>query len=71
MADQKTKQFYKNQYEKVKKISKPGSGARFAAMEKSVAASGAHDPAAVAAMIGRKKYGPKQFAMMAASGKKA
>ena len=57
-------------YEKVAKTSKPGSGKRFAALEKSIAASGASDPAAVAASIGRKKYGAKKFAKMSATGRK-
>lgn len=47
---------------------KLGSGARFKAVEKS--ASGARDPAAVAAAVGRKKYGAKKMAKMAAAGRK-
>lgn len=57
-------------YEKVAKTSKPGTGKRFAAVEKSIAASGARDPGAIAAMIGRKKYGAKKFAAMGAAGRK-
>lgn len=49
---------------------KLGSGARFAALKKKVAAGGATNPAAVAASIGRKKYGAKKFAKLAAAGKK-
>ena len=49
---------------------KLGSGARFAAVKRSVAASGAKDPGAVAAAIGRKKYGAKKMAAMAAAGKR-
>lgn len=56
-------------YERVKKTSKPGEGKRFAAMSKLVEAGGAKDPDAVAAMIGRKKYGKKRFQEMASAGK--
>ena len=49
---------------------KLGSGARFKAVERSAAASGARNPAAVAAAIGRKKYGAKKMAAMAAAGRK-
>lgn len=49
---------------------KLGSGARFKAVERSAAKSGASDPAAVAAAIGRKKYGDKKMAKMAAKGRK-
>lgn len=49
---------------------KLGSGARFKAVEKSAAASGASDPAAVAASIGRKKYGSSGMAAMATAGRK-
>lgn len=47
-----------------------GSGARFKAVEKSAAASGARNPAAVAAAAGRKKYGKKKFSQLAAAGRK-
>jgi hypothetical protein len=57
-------------YEKAVKTSKPGEGKRFAALAKSAAAGGARNPAAVAAAIGRKKYGKKKFARMAAKGRK-
>lgn len=49
---------------------KLGTGARFKAVEKSAAASGARDPAAVAAAAGREKYGEKRMAKMAAKGRK-
>ena len=50
---------------------KLGSGARFAALKKSIAAKGnVRDPGAVAAAIGRKKYGGKKMAAMAAKGRK-
>lgn len=38
---------------------KLGSGARFKAVERSAKMSGARDPAAVAAMAGRKAHGQK------------
>lgn len=45
---------------------KLGTGARFAAVEKSVAKNPkVRNPAAVAASIGRKKYGAHKMAMMA------
>lgn len=49
---------------------KLGSGARFKAVERSAAKSGAKNPAAVAAAVGRKKYGAKKMASMAAAGRK-
>lgn len=51
-----------------KKLPKLGTGKRFAAVEKSAAASGATNPAAVAAAIGRKKFGAKKFGALAAKG---
>ncbi len=47
-----------------------GQGGRFAAVAKAAASSGAEDPNAVAAAVGRKKYGKKKFAALAAKGKK-
>lgn len=47
-----------------------GSGARFKAVEKAAAKSGADNPAAVAASIGRKKYGDKKMEAMAEKGRK-
>lgn len=49
---------------------KLGSGKRFAAVSRSAARSGARDPDAVAAAIGRKKYGARKMAAMAAKGRK-
>jgi hypothetical protein len=46
-----------------------GEGGRFAAVEASARASGAKDPAAVAAAVGRKKYGAKRMAALAARGR--
>ena len=50
---------------------KLGTGARFAKLKKAIAAKGGvKNPGAVAASIGRKKYGAKKMAMLAAKGKK-
>lgn len=50
---------------------KLGSGKRFQKLERSIAARGdVRDPAAVAASIGRKKYGAKKMAKLAAAGRK-
>jgi hypothetical protein len=51
--------------------SKLGSGARFKALESKIAKrGGVRNPAAVAASIGRKKYGAKKFQALATKGKK-
>ena len=48
-----------------------GSGARFKALESKIAARGnVRDPGAVAAAIGRAKFGPAKFQKLAAAGKK-
>jgi hypothetical protein len=55
------------------KAKKPplGSGERFKKLEKTLAAKGkVSDPGAVAAAIGRKKYGAKKMAKLSAAGKK-
>ena len=49
---------------------KLGSGARFKAVEKAAAKSGAKNPAAVAAAVGMKKYGKEKMAKMAAAGRR-
>lgn len=46
-----------------------GQGGRFAALKNKLAKQGATDPGALAASIGRKKYGAKKFNGMAAKGK--
>ena len=47
-----------------------GQGGRFAAMKQKVAQEpGVTDPAAVAAAIGRKKYGAKKMASMSLKGR--
>jgi hypothetical protein len=51
---------------------KLGSGERFATLKKKIAARGdVRDAGAVAAAIGRKKYGSKKFAKLAAAGRKS
>ena len=52
------------------KKAKLGSGARFSSLEKKLATQGVDNPAAVAASIGRNKYGAKKFAKLSAGGKK-
>jgi len=49
---------------------KLGSGERFANCKRSMARKGAKNPAGVCASIGRKKYGKKKMASMAAKGRK-
>lgn len=49
---------------------KLGTGKRFDNLEKSLSAKGASDPGALAAYIGRKKFGAKKFAKLSAGGKK-
>lgn len=50
---------------------KLGTGARFAKLEKSLAKKGASNPGALAAYVGRKKYGSKKFAKLSAKGRKS
>lgn len=55
---------------KKKKSMEPGGGGRFAAMVQKLKKRGdVSDPKAVAAAIGRKKYGAKKMAQMAAKGR--
>jgi hypothetical protein len=50
---------------------KLGSGARFAALKKSLSGQkGVTNPGALAASIGRKKYGASKFQALAAKGRK-
>lgn len=48
---------------------KLGAGGRFKKLVKELAGKGAKDPKALAASIGRKKYGKAKFQQMAAKGK--
>lgn len=53
------------------KLMKPGGGGRFAALRAKLNMEpGVRDPGAVAAAIGRKKYGAKKMASWSAKGKK-
>jgi hypothetical protein len=55
-----------------KKLPKLGSGKRFANLKGKIAARGnVDDPGAVAAAIGRAKYGAKRFGRLGAMGKSA
>jgi len=49
---------------------KLGSGARFKSLKKKLAKKGAKSPGALAAWIGRKKYGAKRFSKLSAKGRK-
>lgn len=48
---------------------KLGSGARFNALTKKLGKKGIRNPKALAAYIGRKKYGKKKFQKLAAKGR--
>lgn len=52
-----------------KKKPPAGSGKRFAALKANLAKKGASDPSALAAYIGRRKFGNKKFQAMAAAGR--
>ena len=47
-----------------------GSGKRFQALEKQLEKRGAKDPGALAAYIGRRKYGKQKMARLAAAGQR-
>jgi hypothetical protein len=49
---------------------KLGSGKRFKSLKGKLARKGVRNPGALAASIGRKKYGKKKMAAMAAKGRK-
>lgn len=52
-------------------MAKLGTGARFKALKEKVGKKkGVKSPGAVAAFIGRKKYGKKKFQALAAAGRK-
>lgn len=46
-----------------------GQGGRFAALKNELAGKGARDPGALAAFIGRKKYGDKKFNSLSRHGR--
>ncbi len=55
-----------------KKLPKLGSGARFKKLSSKLAKRpGVKNPGALAASIGRKKYGPAKFSKLSANGRKA
>jgi hypothetical protein len=54
----------------MKKSMKLGMGGRFAKLKASLSKKGITNPAALAASIGRKKYGAKKMTKMATAGKK-
>ena len=54
----------------MEKKPKLGSGQRFKKLKAELAGKGADNPAAVAAAIGRKKFGAKKMAAMSAKGRK-
>ena len=76
MADVKAKMksygkyYVKSLRKKFGKVPPVGSGERFKFVAAKAKAGGAKNPAAVAAAVGRKKYGKKKFQAMAAAGKK-
>ena len=49
---------------------KVGGGGRFSKLAKQLKRKGVRNPKALAASIGRKKYGKKKFQKMAAAGKR-
>ena len=53
-----------------KRKAKLGSGVRFKKLTKSLKRGGARNPKALAAYIGRKKYGKNKFQKLAAKGKR-
>jgi len=54
---------------RVQKKTPLGEGGRFKALKNVLASKGARDPGALAAYIGRKKYGAKKFNALASRGK--
>jgi len=57
-------------YERARK-SPLGEGSRFKAVAAEAARNGARNPNAVAAAVGRRKYGAKKMAAMAAAGRRS
>ena len=70
-ASRRTKRGKSHWAEAVARGAKPGSGERFHALVQDIKERGnVRDPEAVAAAIGRRKYGKKRFQQMAAAGRK-
>lgn len=57
-------------YKRVVQRSQPGQGVRFRALVKSIQMSGARNPEAIAAAIGRRKYGTQQMTRWAVAARK-
>lgn len=53
------------------KKQKLGSGKRFSDLTKKLSSESISNPSALAAYIGRKKYGPEKMASLASKGKKS
>ena len=53
-----------------KRKPKLGSGKRFASLKRSLKRKGIRNPGALAASIGRRKYGKKKFAKLSAAGRR-
>lgn len=53
------------------KKAKLGTGERFSKLKGELASKGAKNPAALAAYIGRKKFGAKKFGQLSAKGRKS
>ena len=74
MAKLNKKAYAKKKWqEQVKKMGakgKLGAGGRFKAIEEKAKKYGAENPEAVAAAVGRKKWGKKKFQAMAVAGRK-
>ena len=58
------------EYKKTMKKTKLGSGKRFAKLSETLEEKGTKSPKALAAWIGRKKYGKKKMTAIAIKGKK-
>lgn len=60
-----------SEYLRAKKKYKPGQGGRFKALKKTLGKrKGVRTPGALAAWIGRRKYGAKKMAKWSAAGRK-
>jgi len=57
-------------YREARRKYKPGEGGRFQALVRLLRARGAKNPRALAAWIGRRRYGSRRMAQWAARGRK-
>lgn len=69
-ASLKTRRRLRKAAARATRTKKLGTGSRFKAVAASAKASGARNPKAVAAAVGRKKFGKKKFQKLAARGRK-